>query len=147
MKPSILRSLGLVLILAAVPAFAAQRTLTITAPDKAGPNSPVHFEVAASTDATDAEQIAFFQPEYSNDGGKTWIPAYGEKLGKSAKRGLDFQSGAEGSKAMVRLRVAFRGGKAGDVDFSGKPIAWGGSWGKWETPPAKTVTIPITAQP
>ncbi|MDB6114145.1 MAG: hypothetical protein JWQ62_1090 [Lacunisphaera sp.] len=147
MKPFPLRFLCLALALAAIPALAAQRTLTVAAPDKVSPNSPIHVEVAATTDATDAEQIGFFQPEYSNDGGTTWTPAYGEKMGKSAKRGLDFQSGAEGSKAMVRVRVAFRGGKAGDVDFSGKPIAWGGSWGKWETPPAKAVTIPITAQP
>jgi hypothetical protein len=133
------------LALAAVPAFAVNRTLTITAPPTVRPNVNVHVEVTASTDATDGEQIAFFQPEYSVDGGKTWLPVYAEKVGRSATRSVDFQAGPEGSTALVRARMAFRGGKAGDVDFAGAPIAWGGSWGTWVSPPAKQVSIKVTA--
>ena len=134
-----------VLALAAVPAFAVNRTLVITAPATARPGDSVHVDVTASTDASDGEQIAFFHPEYSIDGGKTWTPVYAEKVGRATTRGFDFSAGAEGSKALVRVRIAFRGGKAGDVDFAGKPIAWGGSWGKWETPPAKHASISITS--
>src|SRR6267154_2306156 len=109
-------------MLAAVPLFAANRTLVITAPATVRPGDSVHVTVSASTDATDGEQIGFFQPEYSTDGGKTWVPVYAEKVGRSATRAFDFPAGAEGSKALVRARMAFRGGKAGDVDFAGKPI-------------------------
>ncbi len=93
-----------------------------------------------------ARRLGFFQPEYSTDGGKTWVPVYAEKVGRSATRAIDFQAGAVGSKAVVRARMAFRGGKAGDVDYTGTQIAWGGSWGKWANPPAKSVTITVTAQ-
>lgn len=134
------------LALAAVPVFAANRTLVITAPPVVRPGESVHVTVTASTDATDGEQIGFFQPEYSTDGGKTWMPVYAEKVGPSATRAFDFPAGAEGSKALVRARMAFRGGKAGDVDFAGTPIVWGGSWGKWETPPAKNASIRVTAK-
>ncbi len=44
---------------------------------------------------------------------------------------------------MNRILVAFRGGKAGDVDFNGTPIQWDGSWGKWESPPTKIATIDV----
>lgn len=138
---------SLLFLLLAVPAMAANRLLLIDAPATAGAGTTVHVTVAASTTATDGEQIGFFQAEYSTDDGKTWNPVYAEKVGKSAKRAVDFQAGPKGSKAMVRARMAFRGGKAGDVDFAGKPIAWSGSWGRWDTPPAKVVTIEITAQP
>ena len=140
------RLLAPLIILYAVPAFATNRALTISAPPAAQPGASVHVTVTASTDATDGEQIAFFQSEYSMDSGKTWIPVYAEKVGRSATRSVDFQAGEEGSKALVRVRIAFRGGKAGDVDFSGAPIAWGGSWGKWTTPPAKSAVISVTAR-
>ncbi len=135
----------LLLALAAVPAFAANRTLVITAPPSVRPGDSIHVTVTASTDATDGEQISFFQSEYSTDGGKSWVPVYAEKVGRSATRAFDFPAGAEGSRALVRARMAFRGGKAGDVDFAGTQIAWGGSWGKWETPPAKQASIKVTA--
>jgi hypothetical protein len=135
-----------IVALAAVPAFAVNRTLTIKAPASALPGGALHVTVTATTDATDGEQIGFFQAEYSNDGGKTWVPVYAEKVGRSATRSVDFQAGAEGSKALVRARIAFRGGMGGDVDFAGTPINWGGSWGKWETPPAKSAAIQVTAK-
>jgi hypothetical protein len=146
MKTLLARTLLALLALTAIPAFAVNRDITITAPAKVVPGASVHVAVTASTDAADAEQIGFFQAEYSIDGGKTWVPVYAEKVGRSATRAIDFVAGAEGSQALVRARMAFRGGKAGDVDFAGKPIAWGGSWGKWETPPSKSATIRVTAK-
>ncbi len=140
------RLLAGLLIISAVPAFAVNRTVTITAPATVKPGASVHIMIAAATDATDAEQIGFFQSEYSLDGGKTWLPVYAEKVGRSAARPIDVTAGVEGSRILVRARMAFRGGKAGDVDFAGMPIAWGGSWGKWEMPPAKFTTISVTAK-
>jgi len=145
-RPLFSRLLAVLLVLSAGSAFAANRTLTITAPPTVKPGASVHIVVTAATDAADAEQIAFFQSEYSLDGGKTWVPVYAEKVGRSATRPIDVTAGAEGSRILVRARMAFRGGKAGDVDFAGAPIAWGGSWSKWETPPAKSATISVTAR-
>lgn len=143
MKTLLARTLLTLLVLTAIPAFAANRTLAITAPATVKAGSYVRVSVSASTDAGDAEQIGFFHSEYSLDGGKTWTPVYAEKVGRSATRPLDFKAGAEGTKVLVRARIAFRGGKAGDVDFAGKPIAWGGTWGTWETPPARQVSINV----
>lgn len=134
------------LALLALPAFAVERVLTITAPAKAAPGSEVHVEVTASTTATDGEQIGFFQAEYSTDGGKTWVPVYAELVGTASTREVNFRAGAAGTPAVVRVRIAFRGGKAGDVDFTGKPIVWSETWGKWANPPAKQVTIPVTGR-
>ena len=133
-------------ILSAVPAFSAHRVLTIAAPTVVRPGSAVHVMVTASTDANDGEQIGFFHSEYSIDGGKTWLPVYAEKVGTAATRPVDFTAGADGTKALVRSRMAFRGGKAGYVDYTGAPLAWDGSWSKWATPPAKTVSIIVTTK-
>jgi len=133
-------------LLVAGPALAVTRTLSVAAPATAKPGSNIHVEVSAATDATDAEQIGFLHAEYSVDGGKTWLPVYAENLGRKGTKAVDIPAGAEGTKALVRARVAFRGGKAGDVDFSGAPIKWGDSWGKWTTPPAKAATIYVTAK-
>lgn len=141
------RLLGLFLPLLAclaIPAFGVERILTIKAPDAAPPGTDVHVEITASTGARDGEQIGFFQAEYSVDNGKNWVPVYAEKLGPAATRSVNFRTGMLGTQALVRVRVAFRGGKAGDVDFAGKPIAWSGSWGTWETPPARQATITVT---
>lgn len=127
-------------------AMAANRTLTITAPSTVQSGAAVQVMVAASTDAADGEQIGFFHSEYSLDGGKTWVPVYAENVGPAATRQIDFKAGAEGIKILVRSHMAFRGGKAGDVDYTGAPIAWSGSWDKWQAPPAKYLTIRVTAK-
>jgi len=134
------------LALLALPAFAVDRVLTITAPATAAPGTDVHVEITAGTTARDGEQIGFLQAEYSADGGKTWVPVYAEMVGTDSTRAVNFRTGRAGTPAVVRVRAAFRGGKAGDVDFTGKPIVWGESWGKWATPPAKQVTIPVAAR-
>jgi hypothetical protein len=142
---SLVRIFVLLLATSAIPAaFAVNRTLTITAPSSVKPGAPVKIVVAAATDATDNEQIGFFQAEYSLDSGKSWVPVYAEKVGRTATRPIDLLAGEQGSKILVRSRMAFRGGAAGDVDFAGKPLNWGGSWAKWETPPAKHATINVS---
>jgi hypothetical protein len=141
------RLLTAALILAgAGSAMAATRTLTFTAPPTVQPGAAVQVLVTASTDAADGEQIGFFHSEYSTDGGKTWVPVYAEKMGPAATRQIDFKAGAEGTRIIVRSHIAFRGGKAGDVDYNGAPIVWSGSWDKWEAPPAKYLTISVTAK-
>jgi hypothetical protein len=143
MKTSLVGLFLPLLALLAAPAYAVDRVLTIAAPAAAAPGSDVHVEVTASTTARDGEQIGFLQAEYSVDGGKTWVPVYAENQGKAVKQAVNFRVGASGSTASVRVRAAFRGGKAGDVDFAGKPIAWGESWGTWATPPARKADIPV----
>jgi len=137
------RTLLLTAALTAIPAFAVTRSVVINAPATAAAGSSVHVTVAVSTDAADAEQIGFLHAEYSSDNGKTWQTSYAEKVGRVATRAIDFKVGPAGTKALVRVRIAFRGGKAGDVDFSGAPIKWGGSWGTWETPPSKHAAINV----
>lgn len=144
--PSFIRRLFFFMTIAAVPAFAVNRTVTITAPASAKAGEPLQFSVTASTDAGDAEQIAFFHAEYSNDNGTTWHTRYAENAGRKVTRQIDFQAGLAGSKALVRVRVAFRGGKAGDVDYTGAKLDWNGSWTKWHTPPAKHASITVSAR-
>ena len=133
------------LLLSGVSAFAAgaNRVLSVEGPSVVQPGTDVHVVVTASTSVTDGEGIGFLHAEYSVDNGKKWTPVYAEKLGRSASQDVNFKVGAAGTTAIVRARAAFRGGKAGDVDFSGVPIAWGGSWGTWVTPPAKVVSIAV----
>jgi hypothetical protein len=129
-----------------VPAYAVNRKVWITAPASAISGDPVSISVAASTDAGGGEQIGFFHAEYSTDGGANWTPiSFKASDGTSATHSVKFTAGAAGSKVIVRVRIAFRGGKAGDVDFTGKPIEWETSWSKWERPPAKFSQITIVA--
>lgn len=134
------------LLLAVVPALAVNRSLEISAPAVIRPGLDINVVVTAATDAKDAEQIAFLHTEYSVDGGKAWVPVYAEKLGREASRAVNIPTGGGMAKVLVRVRAAFRGGQAGDVDFAGKPIAWDGSWGKWESPPAKTAEISVSVR-
>ena len=136
----------LFVLMGAGSAVAATRTLTLTGPSTVKPGAAVQILVAASTDAADGEQIGFFHSEYSTDGGKNWVPVYAENVGPAATRTLELKAGAEGTKIIVRSHIAFRGGKAGDVDYTGAPIAWEESWNKWQAPPAKHLTIRVTTK-
>ena len=141
-RPLCLRLLATLLILAAVPAFAANREVTITAPAEVKPGTGFQAVVTASTDAGGGEQIGFLHIEYSVDGGKTWTShCYEEKVGNSATRTVDLLAGIRGAKIIVRTRVAFRGGKAGDVDYLGGPIQWNETWEKWLSPSARVRII------
>lgn len=132
--------------LSVAPVSAVTRTVTIEAPATVVAGASVAVTVAASTDAMGGEQIGFFHAQYSLDDGKTWTSfCFDEALGGSASRSTQFTAGPAGSKALVRVRVAFRGGKASDVDFTGAPIKWEGSWGKWLTPPTRMTAIKVVA--
>jgi len=136
------RTLLFILSLAAVPAFAIDRMVSITAPAETRPGVPVHVSVMASTDAVDGEQIGFLHAQYSIDGGKTWVGiCFEEKAGPILERGADFTAGDAGSKILVRVRAAFRGGKAGDVDYKGGAIKWDESWGNFRAPAGKFAII------
>jgi hypothetical protein len=138
------RSAVLLFLLVAVPAFAVTRTVHIDAPAQTVAGAKMSITVLASTGASDGEHIGFFHAEYSVDGGRTWTGfCFDEKLGPIASRTAAITVGARGSQARIRVRIAFRGGQAGDVDFSGAPIRWEGSWGKWTSPPAKYATIEV----
>jgi hypothetical protein len=140
---------GLLLVVAvgaAVPAFAVERVVAITAPASVVAGAKLTITVAASTDAAEGEQIGFFHVEYSIDDGRTWTGmCYDQNAGPALTRQSTFATGAAGSRTLVRARIAFRGGPAGDVDFNGAAIKWKNSWEAWEEPPAKYATITVVA--
>jgi len=124
------------------------RTIKIEAPAEVVGGNRVSVMVSASTDAADAEQIGFLHVEYSIDEGLTWTPCVSfESLGKETKCPVSFVVSATGKTAVVRARVAFRGGKAGDVDFRGAAIQWDESWKNWRWPPSKYAVIHVTKLP
>jgi hypothetical protein len=147
MKNSSLRILLFLLTVVVLPAQAASRVLDIIAPTEVTPGSQVSVTIVASKDAGDGEQVGFVHADYSNDDGKTWTKfCYAEKSGAEFSRQISFPAGAKGVKSIVRARVAFRGGKAGDVDFKGGAIQWGDTWEKWRTPPTKFAIIYVTGR-
>jgi len=132
---------------AGVSVSAANRAINFAAPATAPAGSKVAITITASTDAGAGEKIGFFHAEYSVDGGIAWAPiSYAQNEEAPAKHGIICTAGTAGSTIKVRARIAFRGGKAGDVDFTGKPIAWETSWAKWQAPPTKTASIAILAK-
>src|SRR5690349_14247884 len=64
--------LAVALLVAAIPAVAANRSVSINAPTSVAPGSPVKIVIFASTDAGGGEKIGFFHAEYSLNQGKTW---------------------------------------------------------------------------
>jgi len=133
------------LLVAALPMRAAvNRAIAIEAPAEAVAGSTVSVTIHASTDAGDGEQIGFLHAEYSIDEGLTWAQlCYAEKSGTELSRKLSFAVNTLGGMAIVRVRVAFRGGVAGDVDYKGGAIEWSNSWQKWRWPPAKFAVIHV----
>ena len=125
--------------------FPAHRELFIAAPVLAAAESKIKITILASTDAR-GEQVGFLHGEYSIDGGKVWTGfCYAENAGSAATRSVSFKVGGVGSQTLVRVRAAYRGGAAGNVDFNGEAIRWTDTWSKWQMPPAKiTITTIIT---
>lgn len=147
MKNFSLRILFFILPVIVLPVHAANRDLSIVAPAEVTPGSQVSVTILASTDAGDGEQVGFVHADYSNDDGKTWTKfCYAEKSGAEFSRQISFPAGARGVKSIVRARVAFRGGKAGDVDYKGGAIQWGDTWEKWRTPPTRFAIIYVTGR-
>lgn len=128
-------------------AAAVERTVFVDAPAKVVPGANFSVVILASTDAGQGEQVGFLQVDASNDGGKTWQPkCYRDGLGPKVRQSVDLTAGAAGSEVRLRVRVAFRGGLAGDVDYSGAAIRWKESWERWEEPPARLATIKVAGQ-
>ena len=131
-------------LLLSLSSQAADRVLQIVAPKTAKAESTAHATVMASTKGGGTEQIGFLQVEYSVDGGETWtVVCYDENVGAQASRAFDMKVGESGGEAIVRARVAFRGGAAGDVDVEGNAIKWDTTWGAWDTPPARRTAIAV----
>lgn len=135
------------LALTCAQAVAANRVVKISAPASAEPETEITVPIAVTTDAGGGEQIGFIHADYSIDGGTTWTGfCYAQNVGPTAKQAATFKTGPVGSKAVIRVRVAFRGGRAGDVDFNGKAIDWSGTWELWRGPPTKYVIIPVVGK-
>jgi hypothetical protein len=136
----------LLFLVSSLPVWAVTRTVTISAPATVIAGTSITVPTSASTDATDSEQIGFYHAEYSTNGGSTWTGfCYDVNVGKSATRNAYITAGSAGTQIKVRVRIAFRGGGAGDVDYNGGAINWGGSWNSWGTPPTKYATINVVA--
>ncbi len=126
-------ALGLAVVLPA-----ANRSLELQVPAKVAPGVQVLVRVLAATDAGAGEQIGFLHMEVSTDSGRNWSPlAYEQNLGAKLDRSWSVTAGAAGTRVQVRARVAFRGGVARDVDFTGAAIRWKDSWEEWKEPPAR----------
>jgi hypothetical protein len=133
--------LGLAL---ALTGRAVERTLAIEAPGTVVPGAPVAVVLIASTDAGQSERIGMFQADFSVDGGRTWAGlCYLDNIGADSRQERTITAGPAGTAVKVRLRVAFRDGLAGDVDYRGAAIRWHAEWARWQDPPAKTVTIEV----
>lgn len=138
--------LAISVLLTALPLRAVERYLTIEAVPTAQPGQNYRATIKAGTDAGGGEQIGMFQVDISLDDGKTWTGArYLDGLGASTTQGIDIPIGPTTSPVRLRVRVAFRGGKAGDVDYRGAAIRWQESWANWEEPPAKSVVVQVKA--
>jgi len=143
-----IRAVGVCCLLAFVsPVAAVERTLEITAPKKVAANSALTAVISAGTDAGQGERIGFFQVEQSRDDGRTWQPVrYLDNIGASTTQTIDLTAGPAGSELRLRVRVAFRDGLAGDVDYRGAAIRWTETWGKWREPPAKSAVITVVGE-
>ena len=124
--------------------FAATRILTITAPAAVAPGQVFTVPCVASTDqGANGEQIGFFFASYSVDGGVTWTPLCADaNVGASATRTATITAGGSGTTVIVKAEIAYQGGIAGDVDFTGGAMNWT-AWNNWDAPPTKYVSITV----
>lgn len=126
---------------------AVERTLDIEAPATVGPGAPVAVVLIASTDAGQGERIGLFQADFSVDGGRTWAGlCYLDNIGPDTRQERTITAGPADTEVKVRLRVAFRDGLAGDVDYRGAAIRWHAEWARWQDPPAKMATVVVKAR-
>lgn len=130
--------------LAQSAAQAAERKLAIEAPSLVDPGSHLVITIAAAADAGQGERVGFLHAEASSDAGKTWTPlVYMDKAGEAVNHTVTLPVTAGTREVLVRARVAFRGGLAGDVDFRGAAIRWEGSWKDWGEPPGQSVVVAV----
>jgi hypothetical protein len=142
------RGLGLsILLLALGRAGAIERTLEIVVPASVAAGQELNVTISASTNAGQGEQVGFLQAETSLDGGKTWAAlCYLQKSGVQVVQHASLKPGPAGTTVQLRVRVAFREGLAGDVDYNGAAIIWKGSWENWQSPPAQHASVTVTAR-
>jgi len=139
-----LGALSALFVLIVAPTWGAVRDLHIDAPVSVRAGQEVGMSFTASTDAGQGEYVGFLQAEYSSDDGKTWIAlCYLDNLGAMIKRGYTVKAGLAETTLRMRVRAAFRGGLAGDVDYSGSAIRWKDSWLNWEQPPTKVAVVTV----
>lgn len=126
--------------------LAVERTIKIDAPPRVAAGSECTVVLSAGTDAGQGERIGLLQVDFSIDGGRTWAGlCYLNNIEAVTRQERNITAGPAGSTIQVRMRVAFRDGLAGDVDFNGAAILWSGTWEKWSEPPATSVTIAVVA--
>jgi hypothetical protein len=141
-----LKALSLaVAVWASLPALhAVERTLEIIAPSSVTPGESFLVIVKASTNAGQGERIGFFQLDALLAGEETWTPiCYLNNITERHLQEVPLTAGNAGEEIKVRVRVAFRDGLAGDVDYTGAAIRWEDTWENWDVPPAKDTTISI----
>lgn len=130
-----------------VSGHAGERILAIEAPESIRVGEACLVVLAASTTIGQGEQVGILQADYSTDGGRTWEGlCYLDKLGPETRQERHITAGAAGTEILVRVRVAFRDGLAGDVDYRGAAIRWHAGWARWQEPPARSVAIPVVAR-
>ena len=133
-----------VLLMAMLPGWMTVRDLRINAPSSAVAGSAVQVSFLANTEAGQSERIGFLHAESSSDGGLTWTPlCYERNLGPAVTRAYAVTVGAAGTTLQLRVRAAFRGGVAGDVDYTGAAIRWKDTWENWGQPPARIATVVV----
>ena len=134
--------------LAGLPGFvlAALRTLTMSTPSAVVSGQAFNVSCSATTDqGGNGEQVAYFFAEYSLNGGSAWTAfCYDPTTGSTVNRTIPITAGAAGSTVVVRIMSAYRGGTAGDVDYTGEAMDWGGAWTNWQSPPAKYGYIAVS---
>jgi hypothetical protein len=128
-------------------AAGVERRVEIEAPKTVAAGNRIDVVLVASTYAGQGERIGLLQADFSTDGGSSWAGlCYMDNLGPETRQERIIEAGPEGTIVMVRLRVAFRDGLAGDVDYRGAAIRWPGPWANWAKPPAKSVAILVGRQ-
>jgi hypothetical protein len=131
----------------AVSGQAVERTLEIDAPASVKAGTQCTVVLAAGTNAGQGERIGMLQVDFSVDGGRTWTGlCYLNNIEATTRQERAITAGPAGSTIKVRMRVAFRDGLAGDVDYTGAALLWNDTWDKWAEPPAKSVTVMVTAR-
>ena len=142
--PWLIAATGAGLVLVTLPGLMSVRDLRINAPATVGTGETVEVSIQASTEAGLGEWIGFLHAESSIDGGKTWTPlCYLKEVGVRITRICTVKAGPAGTTLQLRVRAAFRGGEAGDVDYSGAAIRWDDTWAAWSQPPTKFAAVTV----